>query len=326
MRHSKHWRTLVARAVSEFQSLLAGLAGELEARIRRMVPTAVARLDQRELLAFITDAFPELVTPFLAASGDLTAVWYEDQLPGSDFRAAPADLAPVDQLAISGRWAMLQADPAAALRGTATRSLFNTSRETIAKNAKTEGVRWARHASANACGFCRMLAIRGADYSSEEAALAMRHTDDEGHDHCHCTAVPDRDGTYEPPAYYAQWKLDYKAALAAGAKTAGEIANAMDYMPGGRRYKGDDAPPHEVRKRPVNRDAPRPRPEPRQPEPVELDETQAEVAARLLPGLEKSLADLRAQGLPESSPQIQYHLAQIAKFRRQLKALTSANR
>ena len=47
-------------------------------------------------------------------------------------------------------------------------------------------------------------------------------------------------------------------------------------------------------------------------------ETEAQMAKRLLPGLEKSLADLRAKGLAESSSQIQYHLTQIARLNRLL--------
>lgn len=240
----------VAQAVAEFQSLLAGLAGELQTKIDRFVPTVV-RLGRRELLAFITDAFPELVTPFLVASGDLTATWYEDQLPGSDFRAVPADLAPVNQLAILGRWSMLQPDPAVALGGTGTRALFQASRDTVVLNAGREGVRWARHASANACGFCRVLAIRSAVYRSEDAAL-------KSHDHCHCIAVPVRDGEYEPAPYLEQWTRDYKAAQAGGASTIGEIANAMDKMPGGRRYTGDGSGTVVDLDRPADEPAPDP--------------------------------------------------------------------
>ncbi len=49
-------------------------------------------------------------------------------------------------------------------------------------------------------------------------------------------------------------------------------------------------------------------------------ESKADVAARHLPLLKKSLADLRARGLAENSPQISYHLAQIAKFEAELAA------
>lgn len=58
---------------------------------------------------------------------------------------------------------------------------------------------------------------------------------DRYHDNCRCTAIPVRPGTsYEPPDYVAQWEDDYQAARDDGARTAGEIAAAMDKAVGGR--------------------------------------------------------------------------------------------
>lgn len=220
----------MAVSVAEFQLLLAQLADELGSKVDRLVPS-LDRLSQPELLAFITDAYPELVTPYIAAGNDLTTVWYDEQPTATEakpFYAEPAAVTPVEQLAISARWAMLQADPTAALKGTATRSVFSGSRDTVITNTNREGVRWARHASANACGFCRMLATRGAVYRSQ--ALAKK-----SHDHCHCLAVPDRDGLYVPAPYVEQWERDYTQARKDGARTPSQIANAMDRAEGGRR-------------------------------------------------------------------------------------------
>lgn len=220
----------MAVAVAEFQLLLAQLAGELGSRIDRLVPS-LDRLDQPELLSFITDAYPALVTPYIAAGNDLTTVWYDEQpaAPAAKpFYAEPAAVAPVEQLAISARWAMLQSDPTIALKGTATRAVFSGSRDTVITNTTREGILWARHASANACGFCRMLATRGAVYHSQ--ALAKK-----SHDNCHCLAVPDRDGLYVPAPYVEQWDRDYIQARKDGARTPGQIANAMDKVEGGRR-------------------------------------------------------------------------------------------
>lgn len=47
-------------------------------------------------------------------------------------------------------------------------------------------------------------------------------------------------------------------------------------------------------------------------------ESKADIADRHLPLLRKSLEDLRARGLAEGSPQVTYHLAQIAKFEAEL--------
>ncbi|RIT32736.1 hypothetical protein D2E76_23285 [Mycobacteroides abscessus] len=49
-------------------------------------------------------------------------------------------------------------------------------------------------------------------------------------------------------------------------------------------------------------------------------ETKAQVAQRLLPGLEHSLADLTANGAAENSPAVVYHRTQIAKLQRDLTA------
>lgn len=47
-------------------------------------------------------------------------------------------------------------------------------------------------------------------------------------------------------------------------------------------------------------------------------ESKANKAERMLPGFEKSLANLRRQGLGDSSPKVKYHLEQIAKLNRDL--------
>ena len=47
------------------------------------------------------------------------------------------------------------------------------------------------------------------------------------HDHCKCTAIPVRDGIYDPPDYVQQWEQDYKDAFRPGIKGA-EMARALD--------------------------------------------------------------------------------------------------
>lgn len=233
----------MALAVSEFQLLLTQLAADLGIKVDRLV-RQMDRLDTPEQLAFITDAYPELAGPYLAASGQVSAQWYAEQ-PVSPaprgvaaFVAEAAELLPGSRLAASGRWAILQQDPIQSLQGSATRAVFDESRLTIVENADREGVRWARHASANACGFCRMLATRGAVYRGNSKAGFKAH------DHCHCLAVPDRDGTYRPAPYAEQWERDYVQARKDGAESPAAIANAMDKAEGGRRSTaGPKVPP-----------------------------------------------------------------------------------
>lgn len=235
MQSTRQWSVPVPAA--EFQQLLAGLAVDLETQLELLIPR-LDQLDRTEQLAFVTDAYPDLATPHISAGADLTTVWY-DELPTAAtiqlFQAEPAELPSIDQLAASARWAMLKTDPLTALKGSATRSIFAASRDTVMVNAEREGVRWARHASANACGFCRMLATRGAVYRNQQLAR-------KSHDHCHCLAVPDRDGRFVPAPYVAQWERDYAAARRGGATTPGQIANAMDKAPSGRRAGASPRP------------------------------------------------------------------------------------
>ena len=312
----------MAQAVSEFQALLGSLADQLQSRIAALLGS-LSQLGQSDLLAAITDLAPELLAPFITAAADLTAAWYEAQDPASDYTATPTALPAADDLAATARWAVLQPDPVAALSGAASNAMFEASRQTVIDNATTEGVKWMRYAREDACGFCKMLAVKGFFYNSETTAKAVGHKDAAGHAKCNCTVYPDRgDAALKPEnlmkyeVLVKDWEKQYQAARKAVGKDAGSIANAMDYMPGGRRYKGDDAPPHEPKPRPVDLDAPKPSPKPAPP--ADTTAADAQVAKRLLPGLEKSLADLRARGLPEDSPQIQYHLTTIERLRRQL--------
>lgn len=215
---------------------------------------------------FLRDALqaevPGVVDPYLAAAGDITADWYEAQAPDLNYVARPAALVDEGQLQATARWAagtVLTKSPVSPLdllAGSMQRALFNESRETIVENAEVEpGARWARHASANACEFCRMVATRGAVYTSESAASRVggRGVDestnigrrrggrargirargnqsigDKYHDHCHCIAVPVRPGqSYNPPSYVEEWEAEYtRARQAADGVDAKSILSA----------------------------------------------------------------------------------------------------
>lgn len=212
---------------------------------------------------FLRDALqaelPGVVDPYLTASGDITATWYEDQLPSSTYVAAPAALVDEEQLRTTARWAagsVLSKSPVSPLdllAGSMQRALFNESRETVRANSAAEpGARWARHASATACEFCKMVATRGGVYYSEESATRVTGTNyggtdyrkakklgmsvnqvpvggstelgrksrrsitsigDKYHDHCHCIAVPVRPGqAFDPPSYAEEWEAEYTRA------------------------------------------------------------------------------------------------------------------
>ncbi len=172
-------------------------------------------------------AVPAVIAPYIGASGDLAAQWYDDLAPESSFTATPAALPPVDQLEASVRWAVGplygrgEAPVLDLLGGSMQRYVFGGARDTIVTNAHREGVRWARQASASACAFCRMLASRGAVYGSAAKAMAS-------HDNCRCAAVPLRKGdTYTPPSYVADWEAQYIDARNSTDGSTKEILAAM---------------------------------------------------------------------------------------------------
>lgn len=202
--------------------------------------------------AWVIAAFPELVAQYASLAGDLASEWYDEAAPTLAFQATPAPLPPMEKWAATASWAMHVGDAASSLgllAGSAQRGVFNQYRTTIIANANAEGAAWARHASANACPFCRMLATRGAVYASESSAtrvggrgkvatpnqparrgrkaggIRVRGTQalgDKYHDNCHCIAVEVRPGgAYQPPPYVSQWQDEYKRASAAAGNGKG---------------------------------------------------------------------------------------------------------
>ena len=259
-------------AVTEFQDALAELAARSGEATDRLL-ARISALSPAEARAFITDAYPALLTPYMAASAQLTTQWYAEQpvadaKPGAKvFVPTPAPLAQASQLAISGRWALTQTAPTVALQGNATRQVLNASRQTVEFNARAEGARWIRKAKPNACGFCKMLATRAAlqydrfkgrdlsyastgvrrkldrdgnltkDYTlvvigrsgrSRNKTGRARKLGSEYHDHCRCTAVPLRDGIYEPPDYVERWTDEYIEAFDRFGGDAAAISQALD--------------------------------------------------------------------------------------------------
>lgn len=215
-----------------------------------------------DFFAFIVDAFPELVAQYASTSAELAAMWYEDEAPNLPYSAVPATVPTLEQFAESAKWALGSGGgnlAFAKLSGVLQRGVWGTARDTTVLNAESErGARYARHASANACEFCRMVATRGAVYTSAATAsgvvgrgkdvstnydpvtgkrkrggqakgVRVRGSQKVGskyHDNCRCMAVAVRPGkSYEPPPYVEKWEQEYveavRAASAAG-RTKGE--------------------------------------------------------------------------------------------------------
>ncbi len=254
--------------LTELQRIRTAMGSEAARGAGMLLTRATERLDRRESLRFITDGFPEYMAPYLAASGDLAATLYEDLPGGIDgFRVTTADLPLSSVLAATGRY-LLVAGLDAAVEAVVTKWINGAFNDTTFENLGREyddpkiienpevvlGTLWARHASANACGFCRAMATKGPVFRSEASATTVvgrrgkargtRKLGDRWHDNCHCAAIAVRPGgSFTPAAYVEQWQRDYDRAVADGHTDIGAIANAMDYGPGGRRHRGKKPAP-----------------------------------------------------------------------------------
>lgn len=204
------------------QALVAG--GRLAEQLVRFDEYA----DRQQLLV---DVIPGLSEQFELASAELAAEFYEAS-PGGDpgFQAMTA----LPREWALGSFVKMAAD-LSVIGPFLERAEIQAGRSTIALNAAREGGRWARYASGTACGFCRILATRGAVY--REASEAAR-----GHDHCRCRVVPQRPGTkLELDPRVKTWTEDYQAARAAGLTKPGEIARFMDNAPTGQATLAKEA-------------------------------------------------------------------------------------
>lgn len=164
----------MAIATAEFRNTLARLGHSARGGVRRLLGR-MHLLSFRESMRVITDAYPDVVEPYIDAAIDLTVQWYDEQpTTGSVFVPQPIDPPDREVLGRSGRWAMTTDDPVGNLGEHANRQVFQASRDTVLDNViREDGTRWAREARADACPFCKILTTRGAVYWSEASALSV---------------------------------------------------------------------------------------------------------------------------------------------------------
>lgn len=175
--------------------------------------------DPARLAGALSGLLEELIHDFGPMVGAIAADWYEELRTieaelNATYLAILADLPELAQIQDTAAWASSAAyvDTEKALHDSGAaldRLLVNVDRDTIAVNVERDPARprYARYASANACAFCAMNALRGPVYRSEEAAAGKYHRD------CRCVAVPvwTPDGYQEAP-YVADWREAYHAA------------------------------------------------------------------------------------------------------------------
>ena len=200
----------------------------------RLANAELSRLVQADLEAFfrslnlsnpaaVRDALLEFMPVLTAQYGDVAATlaadWYDETRAASGaagrFRAATAPGVPTEAVEAKVRYLagnLWTPDPAAMLGGllvAADKYVKQPGRDTMASNAKREGVRWARVPTGKkTCSWCLVLASRDAVYASKQSAGGDGH---KFHGACDCVATriakaSDYPAGYLPDDYYAMYQ------------------------------------------------------------------------------------------------------------------------
>ena len=192
----------------------------LEAELKHLIPQLLAGASPRA----VAEEYPLVVMGLADDAVEISLEHYADLAPSRSYIPRPfPDESLSDRLAASARFAVVSGtDTASLLEGTGVRTLHDVSRETLIKNVRREGGKWARIPAFDACGFCRVLGTRGPVYRSKHAALAS-------HDGCTCEARIARPGQrLERPKYMDGWNDDYQRHVgAAKGKSGRDQINAI---------------------------------------------------------------------------------------------------
>ena len=227
----------------QIRDLLFDLSSVAQADLKAILRQADSNPD--EAIKIIMESYPDTLRGYMGTSELIGTAVLDDYAPG----VAPIAVAPLDDDVIRANVMyayMAQGDTLSILGGSMQRWIFNAYRDSISNSIDFDTrttTTWARHASPTACGFCRLLATRGAVYTSEKAASqvvgrgkemtdfeAMWRGDKKGavqglgdhkfiaggvkkrgsrdlgssyHDHCRCVPVPSTDSNPYVPPSYA---------------------------------------------------------------------------------------------------------------------------
>lgn len=178
-------------------SIAASAADELD---------PIWQLEPKRIIPALFEAIPPLVDRWGVASASAAADWYDElrateAIPGrftaivprldnlgaqalagwgAEPLKAPAELAPVE---------LDKPNPVDTARyrveGGLQKRIVNAANLTVTESANQDPQArgWMRHTRPNACGFCKMVASRGAVYRKATATFAC-------HESCYCTASP----------------------------------------------------------------------------------------------------------------------------------------
>lgn len=145
----------------------------------------VRGLPVAEIRDLLIQVIPDMVDPYISASGDLAATWYEDLrrvvgARGTFYTEGASTGVQTGRANALARWAVgpLAGEVAdedltlSRLGGAVQRMIYDASRGVVEGNAVRDPVRvgYQRMARGDCCAFCGMLASRGAVYRSAETA------------------------------------------------------------------------------------------------------------------------------------------------------------
>lgn len=163
----------------------------------------------------LLEFLPLLTEQYGSVAATLAADWYEETRAASGasgrFRAITAPSVATEAVEAKVKYLaghLWTPDPSAMLGGllvAADKYVKQPGRDTMASNARREGVRWARVPTGKkTCSFCLILASRDAVYSSKKAAGGDGH---KFHGACDCIAArigkeSDYPAGYLPDDYY----------------------------------------------------------------------------------------------------------------------------
>ncbi|MGN7978209.1 hypothetical protein ACTJJ4_11605 [Microbacterium sp. 22195] len=213
----------------ESKRQLAVLADDSEDTVRWMLRRSSGRWESRRLQ--LLDTVPDVVAFYSEGSAALAVDLYDDMRVGAEGRFAAGSVV-LDRTVKIRRGVAWASEPlsvdddelaAARLAQVMRSEMARPYRDTILTNRKRDPacVGWMRITrGAKSCGFCRMLAARGAVYREETARFAS-------HDDCLCTAAPVfKGGAMGPEADTTQYMASKRR------RTPKEQAFLRDYLAG----------------------------------------------------------------------------------------------
>ena len=196
--------------------------------------------DRKREQAFAT--FPGLIDYFAVGASALAADFYEEERdganPSSPFLVVPVIPDRSEKVGNAIAWAtkpfyerearvadMLEAEVERRFQVIVDSEVKRPYADTIQSNRKRDpdAVGWKRVASGAGCGFCRMLAAKGAVYRKDTAYFAA-------HDNCTCTCAPVfKGGEVGPEASVIQYMATKRR------RTPAENAKVREWV---RYYEG----------------------------------------------------------------------------------------